>query len=407
MNIKKFSALALIMIVPTMLLQNCSNEDPAPESGNETEYFGTQNPGDAWVTFFNNQASIFVMTWDKGTSLTTTDDVILKGPFVRLPNGYIKMTVTSVVPTTVGIPTDGSMVFYAVEIAGKSLFIMPPSASKLGLITMNARSTKVGSNGTTNFNYVRTAFPTQGYEHVTKFECWGKMSFNFNESAGTFSFASAGEAQTLSCAENDFNPAVACQKEPEESVPVGITLGTISANGALTQTLNIDDKIFTGQYTVNEGLLVMDSGEGSGGFMAIKEDPSATITQFIGNAYAGFGSFFGRDEANNFFLSQSGAKLNTFSTDSATITYYTDISANTLQPKPAFGVKFKSMDKGILKGYLWSLTDTGLADVRTPFVATTYNKNGKKIIVLVSGVENAFPTATRGEQWVFEFVYNP
>ncbi|CAN0392664.1 unnamed protein product, partial [Phaeothamnion confervicola] len=86
--------------------------------------------------------------------------------------------VTSVVPATGGIPTDGSMVFYAVEIAGKSLFIMPPSASKLGLITMNARSTKAGSNGTTNFNYVRTAFPTQGYEHVTKYECWGKMSFN-------------------------------------------------------------------------------------------------------------------------------------------------------------------------------------------------------------------------------------
>lgn len=408
MKIRKFLALALMMLVPLTLLQHCSDEDPAPKGDDDTEYFGTQNPGDAWVTFFNNQASIFVMTWDHGTSLTTTDDVIFKGPFQRLSNGYIKMSVTSVVPATPGIPTNGTMVFYAVEIPGKSLFIMPPSESKLGLITMNARSTRAGSNGTTKFNYVRTAFPSMGYQHVTKDECWGKMEFNFNESAGTFSFASVIDAKTLSCAEHDFNASAACQAGPVNANPVGVTIGTIASNGALEQTAFIDNKKFTGQYTVSDGLMVMDNGEGSGGFIAIKEDPSATISQFLGLQYQGFGSFFGRNEANTFILSQSAFKINTFVPDSAAITMYQDIGTDQINNHVSYGLKFKSMDKGIIKGYLWA-TDSNNQAVGThyPFVANTYNKNGKKIMVIVSGEEQVFSTATRGQQWIFEFVTNP
>lgn len=409
MNIRKFLALALVMLVPALLLQNCSDEDPAPNGGelDEVEYFGTQNPGDAWVTFFNNQSSVFVMTWDKGTSLVTTDDVIFKGPFVRLANGYIKMTVTSIVPATPGIPTDGSMVFYAVEIAGKSLFIMPPSASKLGLITMNARSTKAGSNGTTKFNYIRTAFPTIGYDHVTKYECWGKMEFNFSESAGTFSFASLIDGQTLSCAENDFNPAVACQAQASTPNPIGVTIGTIASNGALEQTAFIDNKKFTGQYTVSDGLLVMDNGEGSGGFIAMKEDPASTINQFLNAQYVGFGSFFGRNEVNTFMLSQTAFKLSTFATDSASITMFEDITSNQVRAHASYGLKFKANDKGLLKGYLWPTDANNQATgAKFPFVANTYNKNGKKIMVIVSGMEQVFPSGTRGQQWVFEFVSN-
>ena len=404
MNIRKFLALALMMLVPVLLLQNCS-DDETPTA--DTEYFGTQNPGDAWVTYFNNQASIFVMTWDKGTSLTTADDIIFKGPFQRLSNGYIKMTVTSTVPAST-IPTDGSMKFYAVEITGKSLFIMPPSESKLGLITMNARSTKTGSNGTTKFNYVRTAFPTQGYHHITKDECWGKMEFNFNESGGTFSFASLIDAKTLSCAEHDFKPAVACQMDPVDANPVGVTMGTIASNGALEQTAFIDNKKFTGQYTVSDGLLVMDNGEGGGGFIAIKENPAATINEFIGWQYAGFGSFFGRNETNGFILSQTACKLNTFAPDSAAIIVYQDVTSDQLNNFASYGLKFKSMDKGILKGYLWPTgTDNLPTGFKYPFVANTYNKNGKKIMVIVSGEEQYYPSGTKGQQWVFEFVHNP
>jgi hypothetical protein len=409
MNIRKLLVLALVMLVPALLLQNCNDENPAPDpDGNsDTEYFGTQNPGDAWVTFFNNSASIFVMTWDKGTSLTTADDIIFKGPFQRLSNGYIKMTVTSTVPVASGIPTDGSMIFYAVEIPGRSLFIMPPSDSKLGLITMNARSTRTGTNGTTKFNYVRTAFPTQGYEHVTRDECWGKFEFNFNESAGTFSFGSNNDSKTLSCAENAFNPSVACQQDPVSPPPVGVTIGSISSNGALEQTAFIDGKKFTGQYTVSDGLLVMDNGEGSGGFIGIKEDPSAAISQFMGWQYIGFGSFFGRNEANTFFLSQTPCKMNTFTPDSAVITIYEDVTTDQLRNHVSYGLKFKSIDKGLLKGYLWPTDPNNEATgFKYPFVANTYNKNGKKIMVIVSGEEQIFPSATRGQQWVFEFVYN-
>lgn len=400
-------ALALMLLVPVLMLQNCSDDDPAPTVEN-TEYFGTQNPGDAWVTIFLNTTSQFVMTWDHGTSLTTSDDVIFKGPFQRLSNGYVKMTVTSVIPTTPGIPANGTMIFYAVELPGKSLFIMPPSESKLGLITMNARSTKAGSNGTTKFNYVRTAFPTLGYQHITKDECWGKMDLNFNESAGTFSFASGGVAKTLSCAVHDFDATVACQMDPPSPFPTGLTIGTIASNGALEQTANIDNKKFTGQYTVSDGLLVMDNGEGSGGFIAIKENPGATIQQFLGLQYQGFGSFFGRNDANTFILSQTACKINTFAPDSAAITVYEDVATDVLRNHVSYGLKFKSMDNGIIKGYLWP-TDANNAPAGTkyPFVANTYDKNGKKIMVIVSGDEQVFPAGTRGQQWVFEFVTNP
>lgn len=412
MNIRKFLALALMMLVPALLLQNCSDEEGQPTPGGpsdtDIEYFGTQNPGDAWVNVFVNATSQFVMSWDKGTSLVTTDDVIFKGPFVRLPNGYIKMTVTSIIPATTDIPTDGSMVFYAVEIPGKSLFIMPPSESKLGLITMNARSSKAGSNGTTKFNYVRTAYPTLGYQHITKDECWGKMEFNFNESGGTFSFASLIDAQTLSCAENDFNTATACQMNTPNPNPVGAVIGTIASNGALEQTAFIDNKKFTGQYTVSDGLLVMDNGEGSGGFIAIKENPAATIQDFIGWQYVGFASYFGRNEANTFTITQQACKINTFVVDSAAITVYDNIATDELRNHVSFGLKFKSMDKGLMKGYLWPTdADNQPTGTRFPFVANTYNKNGKKILVIVSGLEQAYPTGTRGQQWVFEFVHNP
>lgn len=409
MKIKKL--LGLMALTPALLLQNCSSNEPAPSGTNtttDTEYFGTQNPGDAWVTIFVNAKSEFVMSWDHGTSLTTTDDVIFKGPFQKLSNGYIKMTITSVTPETPGIPTNGTMIFYAVELPGKSLFIMPPSESKLSLITMNARSTKSGSNGTTKFNYVRTAFPSKGYNHVTKNECWGKMDLNFNESAGTFSFASSGYATTLSCAAHDFDATVACAMDTPSPFPTGVTIGSIASNGALEQTANIDRKKFTGQYTVSEGILVMDNGEGSGGFMAIKEDPGATIQQFIGWQYQGFASFFSRNESNTLSLTQTACKLNTFVVDSAAITVYEDVATDVLRNHVSYGLKFKSMDNGIMKGYLWPTNaDNQPAGTKYPFVATTYNKNGKRMMVLLSGEEQVFSSGSRGQQWLFEFVSNP
>lgn len=410
-----------------LLVAACSGDDPAPSDTNvsDKEYFGTMSPGDVWLVLFNPQRSTFGATWDAGTKSVTTDDVVFSGSFSRTSKGFIEMRVTALSKPLNGVATDGSYRIYAMEIPGKSLIMLPDApaavtgAPKFGIVVMNARSTKVGSNGIHKFNFIRTAYPFQGYNHVDKDGCWGNFSWGIDEAGGTVSLTEEPYSRTLTCVENKINSSFACIYTPDTSVPTGVVLGTIGNLGEFTQTASVGEdpgKKYTGQFNFTDGIFTLDQGDGQGGSFMFKQDASIGIDDFnaatfnqagVTGELSGFGTFLGARNGTGAYTLSS--KAYSVYTDPRLPDGYISlhefrgsIGASEVESNIAWAVNFEEAENGMLFGYLYNVVDNALGSQRYPVVGMGYNKNGKKLIVMVSGSKPSLE-ATTADQWVFAF----
>lgn len=427
MNSNRFFRKTAILLAyaSLLLLSNCSDDDaPSPTSDvSDIEYFGTMSPGDVWLVLFNPQRSTFAATWDAGTKAVATDDVVFSGSFSKTDKGFIEMRVSSLNRSVNGITTDGTFKIYAMEIPGKSLIMLPDApaavtgAPKFGVVIMNARSTKTGTNGIHKFNFVRTAFPFQGYNHVDKDGCWGTFSWGIDEAGGTVSLTETPFSRTLSCVENKINSSFGCIYTPDTSIPTGVTLGTIGSLGEFTQTASVGGdpgKKFTGQINIADGIFTMDQGDGQGGAFMLKQDPSIGVNDFnratfnqagASGEFSGFGTFLGaRNGTGGYTLTSKGYLV--YSDPRLPDEYLSfhefrgSIGSNQVESNIVWAVNFQVAENGMLFGYLYNVVDNKLGSQRYPVAGIAYNKNGKKLIVMVTGSK---PTegATTADNWVF------
>lgn len=424
-----------LLCVP-LLFESCGGDDPAPEALSDVEYFGTTSPGDVWLVLFNNQRSTFVATWDAGTKANSSDDVVFSGPFAKINRGFIELTVSATSRTVPGIATNGSYKIYAQEIPGKSLIMLPDvpaavnGAPRFGLVTMNARSTRVGTNGIHTFNYIRTAFPFQGYNHVDKDGCWGSFKWNINEAAGTLSLTEVPFSRTLTCVQNKINSSFGCIFQPDNTVPVNVTLGTVGPLGEFTQTANVGGdpgKKFTGQINIAEGLFIMDQGDGQGGAFMALQDASVTLSDFnlanfnqggLSGELAGFGTFLGaRNGTGGFTLSnQAYAVYNDPRLPNDFLSFHAyrgSIGNNEVESNITWAVKFEKVENGMLFGYLYQVTDNTtnpvtLAQQIYPVAAIGYKKGNRKMLVMVTGIKpDPTNSPNLADQWVFTLINRP
>lgn len=415
----------IVVSIALLLVNACNSDDPAPSGTDvsDKEYFGTMSPGDVWLVLFNPQRKTFAATWDAGTKSVATDDVVFSGSFSKTSKGFIEMKVTGLSRTVNGIAVDGTYRIYAMEIPGKSLVMLPDAPSavtgapKFGIVVMNARSTKSGSNGIHKFNFIRTAYPYQGYNHVDKDGCWGNFSWGIDEAGGTVSITEEPYSRTLTCVENKINSSFACVYTPDTSIPTGVTLGTIGSLGEFTQTASVGEdagKKYTGQFNFTDGIFTLDQGDGQGGSFMFKQDPLISTDDFNAATFnqggetgelTGFGTFLGaRNGTGAYTLSNRAYSVYTDPRlPDGYISFHEfrgSIGASEVESNIVWAVNFEEAENGMLFGYLYSVVDNTLGSQRYPVVGMGYIKNGKKLIVMVSG-SKASPEATTADQWVF------
>lgn len=254
----------------------CSDDskDTAMPDANVSFYKGTQSPGDVWDWTLNHDENTFTTLWDYGTFDDLTDDIQIEGTFETLATGYLKCTITNVMPATADIPDDGSAFFYAMNLPGVAMMVKPEGSIKGDLIATVAAGDCADIAG--DYNYILTA-PGNGetYDPAVE-EAYGQVTFIDN---GDGKFSIHGDKYSLDCA-----------NEGPCTVNTGITglpEAVCTENGAMVITSDGGATQIVGQFT-GAGVMMMDRGKGNGGVLAFQKSAAYEFNDLVGAEMIGF-----------------------------------------------------------------------------------------------------------------------
>ena len=356
--------ISLFMLMMAGVFTGCKDTNTPFPVKNKVVYKGTQSPGDVWTWELDKVSNTFSATWDYGTFDNTADDISVSGSYEELPSGYLKITLSSVTPSSLEVPTDGSAFFYALEIPNMVLILKPEGSIKGDIIALVAQGNCSDVAGT--YHYFFTS-PGNGnlYDSYTE-EAFGQATFTDN--GGTFSIA--GSKSSLDCLDGIHCtvtgpitglPSAVCEMNGEIKIsdPGGVTLSR-------------------GQFT-QAGVFMLDMGPGNGGLFGLRSDASITVndlksTMFNGLAYL---------PANN--IDKTVPVKLEFSALGVGAGYaYTDIENNLVDAAQGVSITIDSITDGFVLGKIGHQSG-GI----TSFAGSLLKSGTSKIMVLVSTTDEA------------------
>ena len=326
-------------------------------------YLGTQSPGDLWDFTIDITTSTWSATWDHGTEGIPGDDITIGGNYSVLTSGFLKLVISTSMPSDPMFPTDGSAFFYASEIPGLSLFAQPAGVLTGSLINSVYQSGCGSIFG--NYNFAQIAPPTS-YDPQTE-RAYGTIQISGTPAAITFS----GIENSLDC----LSPMGACtiNSQPFAIAGSGVcdTSGTIEIKDGPTL-------VATAQLTPSNTFM-MDFGAGNGGIYGGRQSAAVSLSDIIGIPLRGFFDVPETDEqrATSIVFDAAGDGIGTL---------YLDLETNTLDTDNLVPVHINSVSNGLLEGFFVNMSGD------TSYMAGSVVKNGSDVVLtLVSYQDNDTP----------------